>query len=162
MGGPVSFSSSLLCTGAPKAREGRAHPQGAQPRPRPGLLAWRLYAGVRFRPRRRWQQVTDPPTVAAMAERWAAGGWPCQTDETGRAITAETAGPQPDRRLGSSTHHTVVGDCAVDHRARRCNPVAISKLSRYREAVSAAQDRTDPEGKRRRPSLELGRGDRSP
>src|SRR5918999_3932920 len=93
MGGPVSFSSSLLCTGAPKAREGRAHPQGAQPRPRPGLLAWRLYAGVRFRPRRRWQQVSDPPTVAAMAEHWAAGGRPCRTDETGRAITAEYSGP---------------------------------------------------------------------
>ena len=22
------------------------------------------------------EQVTDPPTVAAMSERWAAGGWP--------------------------------------------------------------------------------------
>ena len=45
------------------------------------------------------QQVTDPPIVAAMAERWAAGGWPCRVDETGRAITAEysapSAGPPP-------------------------------------------------------------------
>jgi hypothetical protein len=45
------------------------------------------------------QQVTDPPTVAAMAERWAAGGWPCRVDETGRALTAEysapSAGPPP-------------------------------------------------------------------
>jgi hypothetical protein len=45
------------------------------------------------------QQVTDPPTVAAMAERWAAGGWPCRVDESGRALTAEysapSAGPPP-------------------------------------------------------------------
>jgi Pyridoxamine 5'-phosphate oxidase len=43
--------------------------------------------------------VTDPPTVAAMAERWAAGGWPCRVDETGRGLTAEfsapSAGPPP-------------------------------------------------------------------
>jgi PPOX class probable F420-dependent enzyme len=43
--------------------------------------------------------VTDPPTVAAMAERWAAEGWPCRVDETGRALTAEysapSAGPPP-------------------------------------------------------------------
>lgn len=44
-------------------------------------------------------QITDPPTVAAMAARWAAGGWPARVDETGRAITAEfsapSAGPPP-------------------------------------------------------------------
>jgi hypothetical protein len=45
------------------------------------------------------QQVTDPPIVAAMAERWAAEGWPCRVDETARALTAEysapSAGPPP-------------------------------------------------------------------
>jgi PPOX class probable F420-dependent enzyme len=45
------------------------------------------------------QRVTDPPTVAAMAERWAAEGWPCRVDETGLALTAEysapSAGPPP-------------------------------------------------------------------
>jgi PPOX class probable F420-dependent enzyme len=45
------------------------------------------------------EQVTDPPIVAAMAERWAAEGWPCRVDETGRALTAEfsapSAGPPP-------------------------------------------------------------------
>jgi hypothetical protein len=45
------------------------------------------------------QQVTDPATVATMAERWAAGGWPCRVDATGRALTAEysapSAGPPP-------------------------------------------------------------------
>ena len=35
------------------------------------------------------RQVTDPPTVAAMATRWAAAGWPAQVDETGQALTAE-------------------------------------------------------------------------
>jgi len=44
-------------------------------------------------------QVTDPPTVAAMAARWAADGWPARVDESGRAITAEynapSAGPPP-------------------------------------------------------------------
>jgi hypothetical protein len=45
------------------------------------------------------RQVTDPPTVAAMAVLWAAEGWPAQVDETGRALTAEfnapSAGPPP-------------------------------------------------------------------
>jgi hypothetical protein len=44
-------------------------------------------------------QVADPPTVAAMAERWAATGWPARVDDTGRALTAEfsapSAGPPP-------------------------------------------------------------------
>jgi PPOX class probable F420-dependent enzyme len=43
-------------------------------------------------------RITDPPTVAAMAERWAAD-WPCRVDETGQALTAEfsapSAGPPP-------------------------------------------------------------------
>jgi PPOX class probable F420-dependent enzyme len=45
------------------------------------------------------RQITDPPTVAAMAERWAAGGWPARVDDTGTALTAEfsapSAGPPP-------------------------------------------------------------------
>jgi hypothetical protein len=44
-------------------------------------------------------QVTDPATVAAMAERWASEGWPVRVDETGSALTAEfsapSAGPPP-------------------------------------------------------------------
>jgi len=44
-------------------------------------------------------KVTDPTTVAAMAQRWAAGGWPARVDETGTALTAEfsapSAGPPP-------------------------------------------------------------------
>jgi hypothetical protein len=45
------------------------------------------------------QKVTDPPVVAAMAKRWAAEGWPCRVDESGRALTADfsapSAGPPP-------------------------------------------------------------------
>src|SRR5438552_2735739 len=44
-------------------------------------------------------QIADPETVAAMAARWAAEGWPARVDDSGRAITAEysapSAGPPP-------------------------------------------------------------------
>jgi PPOX class probable F420-dependent enzyme len=43
--------------------------------------------------------VTDAATVAGMAARWAAEGWPARVDETGVALTAEysapSAGPPP-------------------------------------------------------------------
>jgi PPOX class probable F420-dependent enzyme len=43
--------------------------------------------------------VTDPATIADMAARWAAGGWPARVDDTGLALTAEynapSAGPPP-------------------------------------------------------------------
>jgi len=42
---------------------------------------------------------TDPDTVAAMAARWAAEGWPAHPDDRGTALTAEfsapSAGPPP-------------------------------------------------------------------
>jgi PPOX class probable F420-dependent enzyme len=45
------------------------------------------------------RRVTDPATVAAMAERWATGGWPARVDESGIALTADysapSAGPPP-------------------------------------------------------------------
>jgi PPOX class probable F420-dependent enzyme len=45
------------------------------------------------------EKVTDPATVADLAERWAADGWPAQPDDTGEAVTAEysapSAGPPP-------------------------------------------------------------------
>jgi pyridoxine/pyridoxamine 5'-phosphate oxidase len=45
------------------------------------------------------RKVTDRSTVSAMAERWAADGWPARVDDTGMAITAEysapSAGPPP-------------------------------------------------------------------
>ena len=45
------------------------------------------------------RKVTEPATVAAMAARWVAGGWPARVDDSGRALTAEfsapSAGPPP-------------------------------------------------------------------
>ena len=45
------------------------------------------------------RKITDPATVAAMAARWAAEGWPCRVDDTGAALTADfsvpSAGPPP-------------------------------------------------------------------
>ena len=37
--------------------------------------------------------VTDPATVAARAEQWAAGGWPVEVDESGVALTAAFSAP---------------------------------------------------------------------
>jgi PPOX class probable F420-dependent enzyme len=43
--------------------------------------------------------ITDTATVARMAARWAAAGWPAKVDDTGQALTAEfsapSAGPPP-------------------------------------------------------------------
>jgi len=45
------------------------------------------------------EAVTDPATVATMAERWRAGGWPARVDDSGVALTADysapSAGPPP-------------------------------------------------------------------
>ncbi len=37
--------------------------------------------------------ITDRTTVATMAERWAAEGWPCRVDESGIALTADFSAP---------------------------------------------------------------------
>ena len=49
-----------------------------------------------------WSSKERPPrvpTVAAMAERWSAQGWPARVDDSGLALTAEysapSAGPPP-------------------------------------------------------------------
>ena len=45
------------------------------------------------------EQVRDTATVAHMAERWSAQGWPARPDDTGTALTADfsapSAGPPP-------------------------------------------------------------------
>jgi PPOX class probable F420-dependent enzyme len=47
----------------------------------------------------RAEVVTEPATVAEMAARWAAAGWPARVDDSGVALTAEfsapSAGPPP-------------------------------------------------------------------
>lgn len=42
-------------------------------------------------------KVTDRATVAEMAERWAAEGWPARVDDSGEAITAEYSAPSAGR-----------------------------------------------------------------
>jgi PPOX class probable F420-dependent enzyme len=42
-------------------------------------------------------KVTDPVIVAAMAERYAADGWPARVDESGEALTAEFSAPSAGR-----------------------------------------------------------------
>ena len=39
------------------------------------------------------EKVTDPATVAKVAERFAADGWPCRVDDSGIALTAEYSAP---------------------------------------------------------------------
>jgi len=45
------------------------------------------------------ERVTDPSTVARLARVWNEGGWPCEPDESGQALTAPfsapSAGPPP-------------------------------------------------------------------
>jgi hypothetical protein len=45
------------------------------------------------------ERITDPATVATMAERWRSGGWPARVDDSGIALTADysapSAGPPP-------------------------------------------------------------------
>ena len=43
------------------------------------------------------ENVTNPATVADLAERWAADGWPARPDDTGEAVTAEYSAPSADR-----------------------------------------------------------------
>lgn len=39
------------------------------------------------------ETVTDPETVARLARVWAAGGWPCEVDASGTALTAPFSAP---------------------------------------------------------------------
>ncbi len=45
------------------------------------------------------ERVTDPDTVATLAQAWVGQGWPCRVDDSGTALTAEfsapSAGPPP-------------------------------------------------------------------
>jgi hypothetical protein len=42
-------------------------------------------------------QVADRETVAARAAEWAAGGWPCEVDASGTALTAPFSAPSAGR-----------------------------------------------------------------
>ena len=51
----------------------------------------------------RARKVTDPTTVAELAGRWAAEGWPARVDDTGEALTADYSAPSAARHRGTST-----------------------------------------------------------
>ena len=63
------------------------------------------------------RRVTAPAPVAALAERWAADGWPARVDDTGSALTAPfsapSAGPAP-RFVYGITPHRATALLAVD------------------------------------------------
>ena len=61
--------------------------------------------------------ITDPATVADMAARWAAEGWPARVDETGQALTAEFSAPSagpPPWHVYRLTPHTATALATVD------------------------------------------------
>jgi hypothetical protein len=61
--------------------------------------------------------VTDPATVARLAARWAAGGWPARPDETGAALTADFSAPSagpPPWQVYRLTPHTATAVGTVD------------------------------------------------
>lgn len=43
------------------------------------------------------EHVTDPAVVAARAAEWASGGWPCEVDDSGTALTAPFSAPSAGR-----------------------------------------------------------------
>jgi len=63
--------------------------------------------------------VTDPATIADMAARWAAGGWPARVDDTGLSLTAEYSAPS------AGPPHPARGHGAGHHRPRRGDAMAV-------------------------------------
>ena len=61
--------------------------------------------------------VTDAATVADLAARWAAAGWPARADDTGVALTAEFSAPSagpPPWHVYRPTPHTATAVGTVD------------------------------------------------
>lgn len=62
-------------------------------------------------------KVTDPATVADMAARYAADGWPARVDDSGSALTAEFSAPSagpPPWHVYRITPHTATALLTVD------------------------------------------------
>jgi PPOX class probable F420-dependent enzyme len=63
------------------------------------------------------ERISEPATVAAMAARWAAEGWPATVDESGSALTAEYSAPSAGRPpwfVYRLTPHAATGVLTVD------------------------------------------------
>ena len=74
--------------------------------------------------------VTDPATVARLAEAWATGGWPCRVDETGsrtdRGVQRAVGGKPSVARLPDLGG---LGDGAGHDRGRRSEPLRLLRVS---------------------------------
>jgi PPOX class probable F420-dependent enzyme len=61
--------------------------------------------------------ITEAATIAELAVRWAAEGWPCRVDETGMALTADYSAPSagpPPWHVYRLTPHTATAVGTVD------------------------------------------------
>ena len=80
-------------------------------------------------------RVTDPPTVADMAQRWAAEGWPARVDDTGTAITAgvqrSLGGPAS---VGGLSPHPAAGHGGRDGGTGRRDPMGLPPRQRRTHA----------------------------
>jgi PPOX class probable F420-dependent enzyme len=63
------------------------------------------------------EQISDPATVAAMAARWRAQGWPAQVDASGIALTADYSAPSagpPPWGVYRLRHHRAMAVATID------------------------------------------------
>src|SRR3954470_9403923 len=74
-------------------RDGGDHPQRAQPRRDPRCTLSVATHDFDLVAEGEAHMVTDRATVAMIAERYAAEGWPARVDESGTALTAEFSAP---------------------------------------------------------------------
>jgi hypothetical protein len=63
------------------------------------------------------EKITDPATVATMAEQWNTQGWPARVDESGVALTADYSAPSagpPPWKIYRLTAHQATSILIVD------------------------------------------------
>jgi PPOX class probable F420-dependent enzyme len=86
--------------------------------------------------------VTDAATVADLAARWAAAGWPARADDTGVALTAEYSAPSagpPPWHVYRLTPRTATAVATIDPGgATRWRPDRSEPLMAARHQPSAA------------------------
>jgi hypothetical protein len=72
------------------------------------------------------EKVTDPASVADMASRWAAQGWPARVDESGTAMTAAyRAPPGGAAAVGRLPVHAIARDGGRRRRAGRRDALVV-------------------------------------
>ena len=87
--------------------------------------------------------VTERDTVAALAARWSAEGWPARVDDSGTALTAEferAVGRAPAvERLPA---HPARRHRAADRRARRRHPLDVLSRAHLHDSLPHASPAT--------------------